>query len=124
MKNKLSFIAAFWWLLACLIAGAFLMILSDKDSRLSESENRMLQGFPRLSVQSVTSGEFMKEFDAFLSDAFFARDGVVSFTDRLTGAFSLLSRDDKLAVAAMNMEDRLQAEGDRLQSDPSAAARP
>ncbi|MBR4441965.1 MAG: hypothetical protein IKS52_01680, partial [Clostridia bacterium] len=85
MKHKLSFAAALWWVILCAVAGLFLIVVSDKDSRLSESENRMLAAFPEVSAKSVVSGDFMTGFDAFLSDAFFDRDGVVSFTEKLLG---------------------------------------
>ena len=112
MKHKLSFIIALWWVILCAIAGVFLLALADKNSRLSESENRMLAGFPEVSARSVASGEFMTGFDSFLTDGFFDRDGVVSFTERLLGGFSLLSQDDKREAQADTMENRLQAEGD------------
>lgn len=112
MKHKFAFTVALWWVILCTIAGAFLICLSDKESRPSESENRMLAGFPEVSAKSVLSGEFMDGFEPFLSDAFLGRDGVISFTNRLLGNFSLLSRDDTLAAAASDMENRLQAEGD------------
>ena len=111
MKHKLSFIVALWWVILCLIGGVFLLGTSDKQPRLSESENRMLAGFPKLSAASLASGEFMTGFESFLSDAFFGRDALVRMSDRLLGAFSALSRDDKLAAAANDMENRLQSEG-------------
>ena len=110
MKHKLSFTVALWWIILCAVAGVFLMVVSDKDSRLSESENRMLAPFPKVSAQSLVSGDFMTGFDDFLSDAFFDRDGVVSFTEKLLGRFSLLSQDDLREAQAQNMEGRLDAE--------------
>ena len=101
MKHKLSFIVALWWVILCLIGGVFLLGTSDKQPRLSESENRMLAGFPKLSAASLASGEFMTDFESFLSDAFFGRDALVRTSDRLLGAFSVLSRDDQLAAAAV-----------------------
>ena len=86
MKHKLSFIVALWWVILCLIGGVFLLGTSDKQPRLSESENRMLAGFPKLSAASLASGEFMTGFESFLSDAFFGRDALVRTSDRLLGA--------------------------------------
>ncbi len=111
MKHKLSFTIALWWVILCLIGGLFLMGTSDKQPRLSETENRMLAGFPKLTLQSLSSGEFMTGIESFLSDAFFGRDALVRTSDRLLGAFSLLSRDDALEAAANDMEERLQSEG-------------
>jgi len=123
MKHKLSFIAALWWVILCTVAGLFLLVVSDKNSRLSESENRMLAAFPEVNTRSIVSGEFMTGFDDFLSDAFFARDGVVSFTDKLMGRFSLLSQDDLREAQADTMETRLQAEGD-MQAAPDGQSAP
>lgn len=108
MKHRLSFIVTIWWVLACLIAGIFLMAVSDKESRESESENRMLQGFPQFSLRAVFSDEFTTQFDAFLSDAFFARDSVISLTNNMMDSFSMLSTDDAIAAAAVQMENELQ----------------
>jgi len=108
MKRKTAFTVAIWWVLALAIAGIFLMCTSDKESRVSEAENRMLQGFPRLSPKTVFNDEFTTQFDAFLSDSFFGRDGVVSFTNGMLDAFSLLSRDDAMAKQAAEMESDLQ----------------
>ena len=111
MKHKLSFTVALWWVILCLIAGVFLMGTSDKQSRLSESENRMLAGFPELTATSLASGDFMTDFESFLTDAVPGRDALVRTGDRLLGTFSVLSRDDTLAAAANDMEERLQSEG-------------
>lgn len=41
---------------------------------VSVSERRQLQQFPQISVESVTSGTFMTEFEAYVSDQFPFRD--------------------------------------------------
>ena len=124
MKHKLSFAAALWWVILCAVAGLFLIVVSDKDSRLSESENRMLAPFPEVSARSIVSGDFMTGFDSFLSDAFFDRDGVVSFTERLLGGFSMLSQDDVRELQAQDMEARMQAEGGSPEEDGEDASQP
>ena len=108
MKRKTSFAVAIWWVLACAIAGVFLMCTSDKESRVSEAENRMLQGFPKLSLTTIFNDEFTTQYEAFLSDNFFGRDGVVSFTNGLLDSFSMLSQDDAMAQQAAQMESDLQ----------------
>ncbi len=123
MKHKLSFTVALWWVILCAVAGLFLLITTDKDSRLSESENRMLAGFPEANARSIASGDFMTGFDNFLTDGFFARDGVVSFTGRLLDGFSMLSQDERRESQADSMENRLQAEGD-MQAEGGEGAQP
>ena len=100
MKRKTSFAVAIWWILALSIAGIFLMCTSDKEGRVSETENRMLQGFPKLSLTTIFNDEFTTQYEAFLADNFFGRDGVVSFTNGLLDSFSMLSQDDAMAQQA------------------------
>ena len=52
MKYRVSFMIAFWWIMLCLILGAFLLVYADKDDRESTTENRMLQGFPEMSAEN------------------------------------------------------------------------
>jgi len=117
MKNKRSFTATIWWLLACLIVGVFLMCTSDKEGRISEVENRMLQGFPKLSVKTIFNDEFTTGFEAHLSDNFFARDGVVSFTDGLLGTFSVLSADEEMMMRTEAMETELQGANLKVEAE-------
>lgn len=61
-----AFIAAF--------ALAF-WIVPDRD--MSEEENRALEQFPEISVQSVVSGEFTEKFASYMADLFPLRDQFV-----------------------------------------------
>ncbi len=124
MKKKTSFTVAIWWILTLAIAGIFLMITSPKESRESEAENRMLQGFPELTLQSVFSADFMNQFESFLSDAFFARDDVVSFTNQLVGVFSVMSKDDEIAAKTAEMEKELQGANLQVEEEPSEGSIP
>lgn len=114
MKHRSSFIASVWWLLALFLAGVFLMAVSPKHSRESETENRMLAEFPTLSAESVASDKFMTGFEEYLSDAFFMRDSVISFTNRLIDGFSMLSGEEARAADTLEMEKRLEEEGAML----------
>lgn len=122
MKHKFSFTVALWWVILCAILGFFLIVATNKHSRLSETENRMLAAFPEANAQTLSSGEFMSGFEDFLSDAFFARDGVVQLTDGLLERFSLLSEDEKLVYQARDMEKRMASEGVNPAVDPNADA--
>ena len=70
------------------------------------TENRMLQGFPQLSAQSVLSGSFMEDFEAFLSDGFFARDKIADVTDGIMGLFRL--EDEDAMPQTINVENLFQ----------------
>ncbi len=86
-NGKGSFLAALWWLMGCLCVGVLLILLAPRESRLSQSENRMLAGFPELTAETLQSGEFFSGIEDYLSDGFFARDKVVGWTDRVIGVF-------------------------------------
>lgn len=62
-------------ILFCLIIGlltGFLFI--SPATEISESERRKLQQFPELSVSTLMSGKFMKEFETYMTDQFPLRD--------------------------------------------------
>ena len=122
MKRKTSFIAAVWWVTLCLVAGVFLMAFSDKHSRESDAENRMLQGFPEFSMQRVLSGEFMTDFETFLTDGFIGRDSAISFTNGLLDVFSVMSTDDRIAAATADMERELETGALQVENPGDEAA--
>lgn len=51
-----------------------LICFLKKDGSFSESERRELKQFPEMTVETVMSGEFMEEFEAYCLDQFPARD--------------------------------------------------
>ncbi len=122
MKRKFAFTVALWWIILCAIAGFFLIVATNKRSRLSETENRMLAAFPTANAQTLANGEFMTGFEDFLSDAFFGRDEVIKLTDGLLDRFSTLSEDEKLVVQARDMERRMATEGINPATESQAGA--
>lgn len=87
MKKYFRFAENYILLLASLTLGLYLLFLAPKEARVSESENRMLQAFPKVGAASLASGEYMEEFESFLSDSVPARSGMIRFSDRLMGIF-------------------------------------
>ena len=73
----------------CLIIGVGGIInLFSKDREFSESENRVLASFPKLTLSSIADGSFMKGFETYMADQFVFRDRIISmktYCDRLTG---------------------------------------
>lgn len=57
----------------CMI-GFFLLNLIVSDKEMSEEENRMLAGMPRLSWSSLVSGDFMTKYETYLADQFAGRN--------------------------------------------------
>jgi len=111
MKNKQAFTVAVLWIFALSVAGIFLAFTSEKESRISDAENRMLQGFPELSVKTIFNDEFTTQFEAFLADSFFERDSVIGFTNGILDSFNMLSKDEKIRIQAEEMEKELQDVG-------------
>ena len=98
MKKRASFVAMYLCLLMLFTCGVGELVFVDRAARPSPTENRMLQGFPKLSFSSVFSGSFMDEFEAFLSDGFFFRDAAARFSDGVLGLFALPG--DEVAIGA------------------------
>ena len=76
------------WLFCLVIFGVAGLHFVTKDNSFSESENRVLAQFPKLSVATITDGSFMKDFETYLTDQFPFRDGIISlktFADRIIG---------------------------------------
>ncbi|MBO5937666.1 MAG: hypothetical protein J6Q79_08685 [Clostridia bacterium] len=76
------------WLFCFIIFGVAGLHFLTADSDFSESENRVLAEFPRLSAATVADGSFMRDFETYLTDQFPFRDGIISLktlTDRIVG---------------------------------------
>ena len=73
----------------CVIIGVGgLVNFIAKDREFSESENRVLASFPKLTLSSIADGTFMKSFETYMSDQFVMRDRMISlksYFDRLSG---------------------------------------
>lgn len=52
----------------------FLLNLIVSDKEMSEEENRMLAGMPKLSWSSLASGDFMTKYETYLADQFAGRN--------------------------------------------------
>lgn len=75
--------------LFCAFIGLFLVAnAAAPDREFSEMENRNLEQMPTLSVNTLLSGEFMKNFETYTTDQFVGRDawiGLKSSTERALG---------------------------------------
>ena len=100
MKNRGSFIIAYICLLSLLCLGAGLVITAPREERISQTENRMLQGFPRPEAESLVSGDFMEQFESWLSDGFPGREDAVALSERVMGLFGDRETDIRQELAA------------------------
>ena len=93
------------------LTGVFMLLFMQKESTASETENRMLQGLPSLTVKNLASGQFADEFDNYLSDNALGRDSAISAANGILSAFSTISGDEAFEKKNQEMEQRLEAEG-------------
>lgn len=61
-----------------LLAAAAVANLATPDRDYSFSENRYLSSFPEFSLEAVKSGDYMTDFENYVSDQFFLRDQWIS----------------------------------------------
>lgn len=58
----------------------------------SNKENRYLQGFPKLNLSTIISGDFSKDFEAYTTDQFISRDNWIGL--KTISDLSLLKKDN------------------------------
>lgn len=74
----------------------FLLNLVVSDQEMSEEENRMLAGMPRLSWSSLVSGDFMAKYETYLADQFAGRNIWRSIKVGLSGLGGSKKEEDVL----------------------------
>lgn len=62
---------------AVFIYGIALVNLLSEDRTFSEMENRMLAGKPAFTAERLWSGDFMADFESYITDQFAARDSFI-----------------------------------------------
>lgn len=93
--KKVRYIAVI--LVFCLILGGTSIWIFAKDSdEISAWERRKLQQFPTLSLSGLQSGDFMEEFDSFLSDQFPMRNMLRRLKAKIH--FDLLGQKDNSGI--------------------------
>ena len=123
-NGKGSFLTALWWLCGCLCLGVLLLLLAPRESRISETENRMLAPFPALTAETLKTGVFFSGIEDFLSDGFFARDEVIAWSDGLLGLFDKRTEEDKQIQDAAEIERLLMLDAQGGQEAPEAEDTP
>lgn len=99
-----AFIALWMALLLCL--GIYYIGFAPRESSFTETENRTLAGFPKITAERVFSGQFGQEFETYLLDRFPIRDQTINLVNRLESFLSFASHDDYLLIAE-DVEDPL-----------------
>lgn len=62
-------------IMSALLMGLSLACWFKGSDEYSQSERRLLAGFPEVSLESITSGKFMSDFESYAQDQFPFRDG-------------------------------------------------
>ena len=80
------------WLITGLFCGFLTLFLAAHillpDRTFSPEENRNLKQFPTLSLENISSGKFMGEFETYFSEQFAGRDfwiGLKAASERFSG---------------------------------------
>ncbi len=107
MKHKTSFVIVYWWLLLLLLGGVLLLCFAEKEARISESENRMLSGFPELSAENLRSGDFFLGIESYLSDGVWGRDAIVGVSESILGLFCANTDEEADMLNDAEMADEL-----------------
>lgn len=97
------------WMTLLLGLGIYYLFFAPRDSVQSQKENRMLAGFPEITVQNVFSGTFGREFETYLLDQFPGRNTVIDTTNYLESLTSFATHEDYLLIMEVK-EDPLLTE--------------
>lgn len=88
MKNRFSFYLLYGMTVFLGGLGLLLLVFGQKTPHASYRENRMLAGFPALTVKTVTDGSFMTGLEDYLNDNIPDRENIIeetaSIMNRLT----------------------------------------
>lgn len=77
------------------IVSFFVISFTTEDKVFSEEENRYLQGMPAFSWEDVFSGDFMMDFETYITDQFPLRDTWVALKSKVE---SLLGKQENNGV--------------------------
>ena len=98
-KRSLPKVYIALWMLLLVVLGCYYLFFAPRSSEYSASENRTLAAFPKVTVQSVFSGDFGREIETYLLDRFPLRDTAINAMNRMESALSLASHDEYLLIA-------------------------
>ena len=121
MKHRFSFTAVCWWVFLLAALGIFLLVCAPKEERISERENRTMAGAPKLTAETLVSGDFTQGVEDWLSDGFFARNKVVSFTETLLAMTSF--EETKEVDVEARLEEEMpepETEDETEEEEPAA----
>lgn len=98
MKKRISFLITYLWLALFGLLGLAMLVFGEKQSVASEQENRMLSGFPELTLSDWADGSFSSGLEHWLSDRMFNRTEIVEKTATWNAWFSVGEPDEDAAL--------------------------
>lgn len=101
MENKkiLPKIYIALWMALLVALGVYYLGFAPREAAYSETENRMLNGFPEVSSENIFSGNFSGEFENYLLDHFPYRNAVTSAVKQMQNTLSFASYSEHLMAA-------------------------
>lgn len=99
MNNRGKKIYIVIWMTCLILLGVYYFAFAPKDSSYSEEENRNYAAFPMISAETLFSGEFGEELEAYLVDRFPIRNGIISKVNEVQSLISLATHEEYLLVA-------------------------
>lgn len=99
MNNRGKKIYIVIWMTCLILLGVYYFAFAPKDSSYSEEENRNYAAFPMISAETLFSGEFGEELEAYLVDRFPIRNGIIRKVNEVQSLISLATHEEYLLVA-------------------------
>jgi len=108
MKEKLEKIVAVICIIIMFAIGFTTLIMDNKESMLSEDENRMLQGMPDFSYDTVFDGSFASDFEKYMIDRIPFRKQVIGIQNVITQSMSVVTYEDTLNVVDTKITQQME----------------
>ena len=99
MKKVIAIFFTVIWLAVLLGCGIYYFAFAPKESRYSEEENRNLAGLPKTDFNTVISGKFGEDIEAYFLDNFPGRNFINSKVKVVKSTISIATYEDYLAIA-------------------------
>lgn len=93
--KRIAALIRFIWICGFVWFGCMTLLLTPKESRFSETENRTLEGIPALSFQTVADGSFMSGIETWLSEGVILRNEMIRVSETVEKAFSVSKSEDE-----------------------------
>lgn len=98
MKEKLEKIIAVSCMIIMFLVGFGTLVMDNKQPILSEDENRMLQGMPEFTYDTVFDGSFAADFEKYMIDRIPFRKQIIGLQNSISQSMSVVAYEDTLNV--------------------------